>query len=95
MEISQRYVDAWTRISEVIVASNRAYASSEGKLFSFRYHQAQLRKAFAEVGLNCAHMHHRIDFMQVEAELVSLMDSVNLVFSTNPKAGRLPKRLYV
>jgi len=91
--VSSGYVDLVEVIASEIERSNmQAKKAHEG---SFRYveHQNRMIDALAGVGITLTR-HPRIDFFQVERELLSLISSVNAAFCYHREARDLPRVEY-
>lgn len=95
MELSREYIDRFRELASVIDESNMVYRSKGAGTFNLRVHQAKLKKALASLKIKCEITHHRVDFMEIEAQIFDLIDSISVVFCADRRVARLPPRAYV
>lgn len=91
--ISEKYISVVNGIAGAMEQSNAQVKSAGAQGFSFVQHQERMIKAFSEVGISVTR-HPRIDFYDVEEQLIVLINRVNSAFCYGKEVNDLPKRNY-
>ncbi|MBB2806417.1 retron Ec48 family effector membrane protein [Xanthomonas sp. NCPPB 2865] len=93
MTISNDYIKNVKVVVECLRESNKSYVSSKGEGFRFSDHQSRFIAASGRLGITVAAM-PRIDFFEVEGEILSLLKSINIVFCQVGSIDEFPERVY-
>ncbi|VXC20277.1 conserved hypothetical protein [Luteimonas sp. 9C] len=95
MDLSDEFIDKLNGVADIISESNLIYLSTGGSVFNLRVHQAKLKKSLDLLGIKCEITRHRMDFLEIEAQIFDLIDSIVVVFCSDKRVSRLPSRRYV
>lgn len=96
LDISPAYAGFLTRLSAQISASNRTYSSNEnkdGSIYRYKDHQQAMILLLSEVGFYLERL-PRIDFNEVEDQVIDLIRTVNTSFCRGEKIPSIPVRRY-
>lgn len=96
LDISSTYADFITRLSAQISSSSKIYSSKEnkdGSIYRYKEHQQAMILLLSEVGFYLERL-PRIDFNEVEDQVIDLIRTVNTSFCRSGGIPSIPARRY-
>lgn len=95
METSDQYVQAITRIKNIINSSNQKQKQLvDGGTFRYKLHQNEMISALSEIGIT-VEPSPRNDYYETEGEVFGLIETVNREFCFAGEVPKLPERKYL
>lgn len=92
-EISGNYITFIEAISEQIKESNKLFINSGNDEYRYKHHQAAMIDLVKDAGVTLHHL-PRIDFHEVEGQLLNLITTINKSFHGDAFPGLFPDRNY-
>ncbi len=93
MSVSDEYKRKISNLAAAISRSNELSASPPNASFRFKDHQHRIIAALSDLGISVT-TQPRIDFFEIEDEIIGLIDAINQVFCIEEPIDRLPTRIY-
>ncbi|QXI42385.1 retron Ec48 family effector membrane protein [Pseudomonas wayambapalatensis] len=93
LTVSNEYAEFVTRLNCQIERSNSLYASAEGVGYRYKEHQTAMIVIFSDIGIYLERL-PRIDFNEVESQVLDLVQTINLSFCRDGKVSKISERNY-
>lgn len=94
LEVSNHYVRLLQELAEAIQISNDLASHPSRERFRFVEHQQRMIAALSGFGISLVRQ-PRLDFFEIEEQVLSMVVAVNFAFCPRPNLPAVPARLYL